>query len=545
MLNIKKITELVNIYDAPFKQRLSDQDLEEKSLCESSFAYFLQKSWPIMEGGGSVYIHGWHMDAVCEHLEALQRLDISRLIINLPPRMGKSTICSVAYCAWIWTKQPSSKFLYSAYAQGLAVRDSVRCRRLVQSKWYQKLWGDKFHLMKDVNNKLRFENSESGHRIASSVGGANTGEGAHYEVCDDPNNVKKSDSEVTRVGTNDWHDFVMSSRHAGIASQFRRLVVQQRTHAMDVTGNILSKDDDRWIHLRLPMEYEKYNSCRTIILPSTQGVLWEDPRRKEGELLWEAGMNAQQLHLFKTKDFKGDSYRIAGQLQQRPSPSGGGILKEDWFKVWKERELPDFDYVLQSWDTALTSSATSCYSACTTWGVFKNREGINNIMLISVFRERIEYPELRKMATRLSNNYYDVYIDHPISGRCPPHLVLIEAKVSGYSLIADLMSANIPVMKFDPGKHGDKIARCRIVSHLMENGLVWLPTEGPSHEIYTEDSTLFIQAAMTFPNDESNDIIDSMSQAFIRLLSTGWATNKEDPLPVYETAWRNKDRPYS
>jgi phage terminase large subunit-like protein len=106
------------------------------------------------------------------------------------------------------------------------------------------------------------------------------------------------------------------------------------------------------------------------------------------------------------------------------------------------------------------------------------------------------------------------------------------------------MRANIPVMRFDPGKHGDKVGRCRIASQLIENGLVWLPTEYPKHEFYTADSEMFIDAAVTFPNAESNDIIDSMSQAFIRLTSTGWLLNKEDPINDTEPAWKKEQRKY-
>lgn len=523
---------------------LTAEQKEERAVCETSFYLFVERAWPLIEGGNTL-IPAWHIQAMCEHLEALYTLDITRLIINLPPRMGKSGVCSVLFPAWVWTKSPHQSFLYSSYAQSLSIRDSLKCRRLVQSEWYKALWGDKVRLTGDMNSKLRFENTASGYRIASSVGGSNTGFGAHYDVTDDPNNVLDSSSDVIREGVNDWHDYVMSSRHAGISSEFRRLVVQQRTHHKDVTGNILSKDDQRWVHLCLPMEFEKALQCKTIPLRMTDGRIFKDPRKKEGELLWPSGMNAKQLDEFKKKDFKNDSYRIAGQLQQRPSPEGGGIIKMDWFKLWKEKDFPEFQYILSSWDTALTSGKSSCYSACTTWGVFKDKGGISNIMLLSVFKERVEYPELRKMAVRLAHNYQDVIMDDPLTYKMPPDLILIEEKVSGYSLLADLMRANLPVMKFNPSRHGDKIGRCRLVTHLMENGLVWLPTEAPKFEILTEDSELFLSAAGLFPNDESNDIIDSMSQAFIRLTSAGWVSNKEDPVPVMEEAWKTRDRPYT
>lgn len=292
----------------------------------------------------------------------------------------------------------------------------------------------------------------------------------------------------------------MSSRHSGTMDQFRRIVVQQRTHEKDVTGNILAKDDSRWIHLCLPMEFEKNRQCITIPLRSTKGKPWKDPRKKDGELLWPQGVNRKSLELFKTKDFHNDSYRIAGQLQQRPSPAGGGVLRSEWFKAWKQRDFPDFEYILQSWDTALTGGEDSSYSACTTWGVFKDRGGINNIMLLSLFREHIGYPELRKMARRLYNNYDDKYIDEPLMGRNNPDLILIEEKSSGLLLLPDMMSANLPVMRFDPGRHGDKIGRCRLVSHLIENGLVWLPTEVPNFEFYTQDSELFLKQRLISRN---------------------------------------------
>jgi phage terminase large subunit-like protein len=377
----------------------------------------------------------------------------------------------------------------------------------------------------DMNSKMKFENVKSGFRMSSSVGGSNTGFGAHYEIEDDPNNVLDVSSDTIREKVNDWHDFVMSSRHAGVAAEFRRLVVQQRTHFKDVTGHILSKGDERWVHLRLPMEFEGNARSKTIPLPMSKGKVFEDPRQQDGELLWPEGMNRVQLDNFKKRDFKNDSYKIAGQLQQRPSPEGGGVLNTSWFKLWKEH-LPEFEYVLQSWDTALTSSAESCYSACTTWGVF-DRFGVKNIMLLSVFKEKVEYPELRKMATRLYNNYMDVIIDDPLGAGKKPNMILIEEKVSGYSLLADLMRANLPVMRFKP--KGDKVGRCRLVSHIPENGLVWVTADAPGSDIPSDDAALFIESAELFPSSDVNDVIDSMSQAFLRLISAGWIMNKEDP----------------
>lgn len=356
--------------------------------------------------------------------------------------------------------------------------------------------------------------------------------------CDDPNNVMDVESEVMRENVNDWWSYVMPTRVSSF-KDVRRIVAQQRTHTLDLSGHILSGNKGDWVHLRLPMEFEPNYPCVTPL--GEEG--WEDPREEEGELLWPEGIGEKELEDLK-EEFKYDSYRISGQLQQRPSPEGGGIIQKEWFKPWQYPDLPNFEYVLQSWDTALTSNATSCYSACTTWGVFEDN-GIKNVMLLSLFSEKIEYPELRKMAVRLYKNYYDTLIDEPLGGSNSPHHIIIEQKVSGYSLLQDLMQANIPVLKFEPKKYGDKIGRCRLVTHLMENGLVWLPTQLPHCRFLTEDSQMFLEAATMFPNDESNDIIDSMSQAFIRLMSSGWIANKADPRDEpQEEVWRRHNKRY-
>jgi len=151
------------------QDELTDEQALEKEHCEKSFYNFISQAWRHIEGKD--FVPGWHVSAMAEHLEALYNLEIRNLIINIPPRCGKSLVAGVCLPAYIWTKDPSIRFLYSSYAQILASKDSVACRRLINSDWYQSLWGDRFALMKDVNNKLRFDNSKNGYRISSSVGG--------------------------------------------------------------------------------------------------------------------------------------------------------------------------------------------------------------------------------------------------------------------------------------------------------------------------------------------------------------------------------------
>jgi phage terminase large subunit-like protein len=529
----------------PQKSSLSDEDAIIKEQCEASFYEFVKRSWIHVEG--REYVDGWHIQAMCEHLQATHKLEIRNLICNMPPRMGKSTIFSVLFPAWCWTIEPGLRFLYIAYSETLSVRDSISCRRLIANDWYRKLWGNKYSILRNVDNKHRFDNNKYGSRLSSSEHGTITGQGADIVCFDDPNNMETVHSTVIREGTNDFFDFTLSSRYTR-EHLLRRIVLQQRTHINDLTGHILSRNDPSWVFLCLPMEFDKSRRASTIILPMSDGKVWTDPRKKDGELLCPNYVDIEGLKRIKF-NLRNDSYNIAAQLQQRPSPAEGGLLKAEWFRPWVLPYYPNFEYILQSWDTALTTGKMSCYSACTTWGVFKDRDvGSYNIMLLSLFKEKLEYPDLRKAAIRLAHNYEDVYFDDPITGYKPPHLVLVEEKMNGYCILQDLMRANLPVMKFNPNQHGNKISRCRIVSHLIENGLVWLPTEAPKYKNYTEDSQLFLEAAINFPEDRSNkptnDIIDSMSQAFIRLTSMGWVSNTYDPKFETETDWKNLEHRY-
>jgi hypothetical protein len=181
--NLEKELEKLNLNLYQFSEsKLNDQQIEEKWLCENSFYYFTIKAWEATRGTGS-FIKSYHLEVICQHLEALCNLEIRRLIINCPFRVGKSTIGSVFFNPWVWTKRPNLSFLYTSYKEGLSVRDSVYARRLILSPWYQSLWGQDFRLMSDVNNKLRFENTTGGYRISSSVSGGNTGEGGHFDIC--------------------------------------------------------------------------------------------------------------------------------------------------------------------------------------------------------------------------------------------------------------------------------------------------------------------------------------------------------------------------
>ncbi len=534
----KKILSLNDWYDRK-DDTLSDEKMALREMCEDSLYSFMKEAWPWIEGGREFH-GGWHIEAIAEHLEQVAKGGIRNLLINIPPRCCKSSLASVVFPAWVWATDPTRQFLYTSYAQSLSVKDSVKCRRLVESPWYQENWGKNFHLTGDVNSKVRFETSRTGYRIASSVGGANTGEGADILVADDPNSARDVDSVKIRESTNDWWDQVMSTRLNNPRTG-AKVVVQQRLHELDLSGHILAKADHGYIHLCLPMEMELSRRCRTI--PLTKGAkAWVDPRNKEGQLLWPEHIDKKEVS--KLKNSMTSSYTIAGQLQQRPSPEDGGIIQKDWFSWWCDDHMPEVEFVLQSWDTALSAEVTACYSACTTWGVFKDEHGINNAILLSCWRGRVEYPDLRRMAQKLGENYHDTYLDDELPTRGPKaDIILVEAKANGLSLIQDLRRGGVIVTRFDPGKHGNKISRARLITPIIESGRVWMPAKPPHFNKLYNYADEFVETCALFPNAESNDYVDSMSQALIKLISSGWIHHPEDDVPIDYGVDTNMQKP--
>ena len=460
-----------------------------------SLKEFTKSSWPTIEPGRE-FFDNWHIDAISEHLQAVVEGDIKRLIINIPPRHMKSISVAVALPAWTWTIQPQKRFLFASYASSLSVRDSVKCRRLIDSPWYKDHFGETFSLTGDQNQKQRFENDKTGQRIATSVDGALTGEGGDIIVIDDPHNVREAESSAVREGVLEWWDQAMQSR-LNDPKTGAFIIIMQRVHENDLTGHILANEHDDWDHLCLPARYEIGHPT-----PTQTSLGFTDPRTAEGELLWPKRID--DITLTKLERSLG-TYASAGQLQQRPMPKGGGILRAEWWVPWESNDLPEIEYVIQSWDTAFSTKEKSSYSARTTWGVFR-QHGQMNAIVIDMWYDRVTYPELRKIAQEA---YYDF----------EPDAVMIEKKASGQSLLQDLRIAGIPVIEYMPDR--DKEARAHASSALLEDGRIYFPSD-------KKWAKNLIDICAAFPAGDNDDIVDTCTQAWLRLRKGWFVSHSED-----------------
>ena len=233
-----------------------DLELLDRSLAQDSLAEFVKQAWPIVEPSTPLRWN-WHLDVICEYLEALTAGDgINRLIINLPPRSGKSILASVMWPAWVWARQPSTRWLCASYSASLANKFSIDRRGVITSPWYQERWP--IQLAGDQNQKNEFMNTERGHMIATSVSGSATGKGGDFIVADDLQNPEMAESEAERETVNRFFDETLSTR-LDDKRRGRIVVIQQRTHQADLTGHLLEQGG--WTHLCLPAEFER----RTVI----------------------------------------------------------------------------------------------------------------------------------------------------------------------------------------------------------------------------------------------------------------------------------------
>jgi predicted phage terminase large subunit-like protein len=306
---------------------------------------FIPMVWSVIEFERP-FIDNWHIALMCEDLEALARGEIDREIFNVPPGTMKSILLNVIFPAWLWASNPRLRFLKASYSDHLSIRDNVKLRDVVSSPWYRRYFN--VRLVDDQNQKKKFDTTEGGWSVATSVGGAGTGEHPDYVFIDDPVTAEQASSDVERQRANDWFDQTISTR--GVIRDVRCAVIMQRLHEEDLSGHLLARGG--WSHLLLQMRYEPTR------LPKEGDPGWvaepRDPRSTPGELLWPAMLTEAKV---RKMELDLGPYGAAGQLQQRPSPEGGGLFQRGWFKFIDAAAVPRVGTRwARGWDTAGTEN---------------------------------------------------------------------------------------------------------------------------------------------------------------------------------------------
>lgn len=437
-------------------------------------------------GTKGIFKPNWYVEAITEHLEALYKRDIKKLAIGISPRKGKSSICSVLFHPWVWIQDPTHQFMGASYGAKLALRDAVKSRALINGHFYKKKWGNNFKMLEDQNEKAKYVNDKGGYRLTTSVDGLGTGEGCDIQTIDDPHKANHADSRVELDHTYDWYVNTMSSRWND-PDTFAQLLIHQRLASNDLIGRVTSEDSE-WVYLKLPEEY----TPTTFISP----INWYDPRTEEGELLAPNMLSKEQAEAEKAKGLR----RWFAQFQQEPAYSKGGYINSENLQYFNSDTIPSvFDYLLSSWDLADGVTEGSAFTVGGVIGVVGNKK-----YLLDLMRNKLTFPEQIKEFIKLRNKW-----------TC--HFHLIEIKSNGRAFFDTIESDYKQLLRHDekliqinPVEYGgSKEQRLNAVTPEFEtHKLFYIPTKA-----YKNWSEIVTKELTGFPNYETNDIVDMVTQA--------------------------------
>lgn len=489
---------------------------EEAVELSKSLSKFVRAAWPIIEPRAR-YVHGFHVDAMCEHLEAVSAGELRRLQIWVPPGSMKSGTGSILWPAWEWTFAPGVRFLTGSYDIDLSTRFAVRSRELMQSAWYRLRWGDGFEFKPGENLKRSYANTRGGERFATSPTAGATGRHADRILIDDPISAQDADATSrTKIDeANAWYDGALSTRAAD-AKTHAEVIIMQRLAKGDLAEHVLSFED--WHVLCLPERYERRHPFvmpEKVELPSGRQITG-DVRTEEGALLWPERVSELENQV---RAKKLGAHRAAGQLQQRPAAREGSIFKRSLWRYYpaalleddRVHELPRFPSIVSSWDTTFKAKNSSDYVCGGIWGVTAADRYLLRVIHghMSLSESKAAMRELRQWGLE----------------RWPraAHRVLVENTANGPEIIAQLKREIPGVIATKPSvsadsKMVDKTVRAEACEPDFESGNVFVPG-APAATLDDCDIALtpawvqdLIEEAADFPNGQNDDRVDMVTQ---------------------------------
>ena len=479
-----------DISERELKLKLRLAQIERQEKAQKNFLDFVKEVWP-------EFIAGRHHKIIAKKFEQIRDGTLKRLIINMPPRHTKSEFGSYLLPAWLMGQRPSLKIIQATHTAELAQRFGRKVRNLMDLAPYKGVFPD-VELKADSKAAGRWDTNAGGEYFAAGVGGAMTGRGADWLIIDDPHSEQDAYSEVALENCWEWY---LGGPRSRLQPGGAVVLIMTRWSTKDLTGRLLNamgKDvkGDKWEVVEFPAIFD-------------QGEPNERP-------LWPEYWKLEELQAVRASI---SVPKWQAMYQQNPTADEGAIIPREWWRTW-ERDVPNLEYIIQSYDTAFSKKETADYSAITTWGVFYPVEGeAAHILLLDYKKGRWDFPELKRQA-------YEEY------KYWQPDTILVEAKATGMPLTQELRRMGIPVVNYTPSRGQDKISRVHSVSPLFEAGFVWRPETMWAEEL--------VEEVAAFPLGEHDDAVDSMTQALMRFRSgnfiripTDYEEEDEDPVNSY------------
>jgi len=489
------------------------QIAEESERFSQSFSEFVRAAWREIEPE-TEFIEGWHIDAICEHLEAVTAGEIKRLQIWVPPQSMKSRLISILWPAWEWTHSPGTKYWTACYANDLSGHLAQVSLGLMLGEWYQARWPVQF----ERDAEKFFKNVRGGFRLSTSPESKGTGYHGNRILLDDVIKAQQVVSKAEIEDVNNWFDGTASTR--GLPGH-ARILVMQRLHENDIAAHLIEIED--YVVLALPERYwdhpYAWRGRRRDVDSLGSRYGGGDPRKKEGEYLWTATRPPNESDAIA----HGLRHQAGGQLQQWPTPREGNLLKRNWWRyydprmfddklpardleIWRKRR-PKLTRIVQSVDTPLKDKESNDLVSIQAWGI----KGADRF-LIDIRTEHMNYSQAKRAIVEQARYVRKLY---PRIA----HTVLIENAGYGVELLVELKRELTGVTKISAGQDGDKIMRAEAASADLESGNCWLPgvgggadeTLGPARTVSAQIKA-FIESCAIFPYGTHDDDVDAWSQ---------------------------------
>jgi predicted phage terminase large subunit-like protein len=466
-------------------------DRKRQQLAQNDFLSFIAAIDPN-------YKFGVHLKRLGSLLMEVEQNIKNRIAVSMAPRMGKSQMISIYYPAWYLGKHPDHKVIVASHTADLAVVMARKVRNLINTPEYKAIFPET-NIASDAKAAAQWNTTKGGEYFAIGVGGALAGRGAHLIIADDPLSEQdiKAGNTTSLDNAYEWFSAGLRTR---LMPDGKICVLHTRWHQRDLIGRLIK---DSAIN-------EGGDSYETFEFPA---ILNEGTDNEKS--IWPEQWSIESLQQTRAS-MHHIMWQWYAQYQQNPTAAEAAIIKRDWIRWWEKDDPPKIDFMVQAFDTALTTKERSDFSVCHTWGVFESEEdGTQNVILLNKVKGKYEFPELKAMA----HEQYKIW---------EPDSVIVEAKASGQPLIDEMRRSGIFVQDFSPGKGQDKIARLNAVADMFASGHVWFPENAWA--------AATVEEILAFPAGEHDDEVDTMTLALMRIRKGGLlrlSSDHEDNEPYY------------
>ena len=429
------------------------------------------------------YKFGVHLKKLGNLLMDVEQNTKNRIAVSMAPRMGKSQMISIYYPAWYLGKHPDHKVIVASHTADLALVMARKVRNLINTAEYKAIF-PQTAIASDAKAAGQWNTTKGGEYFSIGVGGALAGRGAHLIIADDPLSEQdiKSGNTNSLDNTYEWFSAGLRTR---LMPEGKICVLHTRWHQRDLIGRLLkdsamNEGGDNYEAFDFPAILNENTPEEKSIWPEQWSLeALQQTRASMHHIMWQ----------------------WFAQYQQNPTASEAAIVKREWIKWWPKDDPPPINFIVQAYDTALTTKQRSDFSVCHTWGTWTNEEdGTENVILLNKVKGKYEFPELKKMA-------------HEQFEEWQPDSVIVEAKASGQPLIDEMRRSGIFVQDFSPGKGQDKIARLNAVTDMFASGHVWFPENAWA--------SATVEEILAFPAGEHDDEVDTMTLALMRIRKGG------------------------